>query len=46
LREERWECADPIWLREGEGYRPLTDVDRADIRAAFEARGRLGELDR
>lgn len=46
LRDERWECGDPIWLREGDGYRPLVDADRASIRAAFEARGRLGELDR
>jgi fatty-acyl-CoA synthase len=46
LREQRWECEDPIWIRDGEGYRPLTDADRAEIRASFEARGRLGELER
>jgi fatty-acyl-CoA synthase len=46
LREERWECADPVWLREAEGYRLLTDKDRREIRSAFEARGRVGELDR
>ncbi|HKK51984.1 MAG TPA: acyl-CoA synthetase, partial [Myxococcota bacterium] len=46
LREERWESDDPVWIREGETYRPLTDRDRQEIRAAFEARGRLGELER
>lgn len=46
LREERWESDDPVWIRQGETYRPLTDRDRQEIRAAFEARGRLGELDR
>jgi fatty-acyl-CoA synthase len=46
LREERWECEDPVWWREGAGYRLLEASDRDGIRAAFEARGRLGELDR
>ncbi|MAG31189.1 MAG: acyl-CoA synthetase [Deltaproteobacteria bacterium] len=46
LREERWECDDPIWIRDVGGYRRLVDGDRAAIRAAFEARGRLAELDR
>ena len=46
LREQRWECEDPVWIREGEGYRPMDASDRAEIRSAFEARGRLGELTR
>ena len=46
LREERWECADRVWMREGDDYRLMTAEDGASIRAAFEARGRLGELDR
>lgn len=46
LREQRWECEDPVWIREDGTYRPLTARDRSDLRAAFEARGRLGELDR
>jgi len=46
LRGERWECADPVWLREGDSYRRLTDEDAKSIRSAFEARGRIGELDR
>lgn len=46
LREERWECDDPIWIRDGETYRQMTDVDRGSIREAFAARGRLGELER
>ncbi len=46
LREERWECADPIWLRDGESFRRLTEADVKSIRSAFESRGRIGELDR
>ena len=46
LRDEGWECADPVWLRDGEAYRRLSDQDAKSIRAAFEARGRIGELDR
>lgn len=46
LREERWECSDPIWIRDDGAYRPLTAADREGIRSAFEARGRIGELDR
>jgi len=46
LRDERWECGDPVWLREGSGYRRLEDGDRRAIVAAFEARGRRGVLDR
>lgn len=46
LRDERWECTDPVWVREGESYRKLTDQDVKSIRSAFEARGRIGELDR
>jgi fatty-acyl-CoA synthase len=31
LAREAWDCADPVWLREGKGlaYRPLTDEERA-----------------
>ena len=46
LRDEGWECSDPVWLRDGESYRRLSDQDAKSIRAAFEARGRIGELDR
>ena len=46
LREERWECDDPVWIRDGPGYRRMTEDDRAAIRSAFEGRGRAGELDR
>jgi fatty-acyl-CoA synthase len=46
LREERWECEDPVWIRDVEGYRPLVAEDHAKIRSAFEARGRLRELER
>jgi len=46
LREQRWECDDPVWIRDDGEYRPLTDADRSGIRAAFEARGRSKELAR
>ena len=45
LRKERWECDDPVWLREGDGYRVMTDADVGSVRGAFEGRGRLSELD-
>ncbi len=46
LREERWECEDPVWLRDDERYRRLEASDRDEIRARFAARGRSSELDR
>jgi fatty-acyl-CoA synthase len=48
LRRERWETADPVWWRaaKGEPLQPMTDADRADLRARFEARGRLDQLER
>jgi fatty-acyl-CoA synthase len=46
LRDEGWECDDPVWIREGDTYRRLEVEDRKTIRAAFSARGRIGELDR
>ena len=46
LRDERWDCSDPVWIREGAGYRLLADADRETIVAAFEARGRRNVLDR
>jgi fatty-acyl-CoA synthase len=46
LRRERWECADPVWLREDDGrYRRLGAADVAAIRARFVARGREAVLD-
>jgi fatty-acyl-CoA synthase len=46
LRRERWECAEPVWLREADGrYRPLGPDDVAAIRARFRARGREAVLD-
>lgn len=46
LRDERWECGDPVWQRDGTGYRRLEDPDRKAILAAFEARGRTKVLER
>lgn len=48
LRRERWEVGDPTWWRPARGA-PLalmTDADRADLRARFEQRGRLDQLER
>ena len=45
LRRERWECADPVWIRDGSGYRRLEDADRAAILERFSARGREAALD-
>jgi fatty-acyl-CoA synthase len=46
LRRERWECADPVWLRAGDGgYRRLGPDDVAALRARFRARGREAALD-
>jgi fatty-acyl-CoA synthase len=43
LRAERWEVDDAVWWRPGRltenlEYRPLTDDDRATLRASLEAR--------
>jgi fatty-acyl-CoA synthase len=46
LRRERWECADPVWLREADGaYRQLGAADATALRARFRARGREAVLD-
>ena len=45
LRRERWECQDPVWLRDGETYRPLTPDDAGAIRERFRARDREAALD-
>ncbi len=46
LRRERWECADPVWLRESDGrYRRLDAADVTALRAHFRARGRAAVLD-
>jgi fatty-acyl-CoA synthase len=45
LRDERWECADPVWLRDDAGsYRPMTATDSERIREQFAAHGRAGLL--
>jgi fatty-acyl-CoA synthase len=46
LRDERWDCGDPVWLRGGAGYRRLEPSDCRTIAAAFEARGRSKVLER
>ncbi|MDG2028774.1 MAG: AMP-binding protein [Acidimicrobiales bacterium] len=44
LRREFWECADPVWVRRGSGYEPLTDAAATALRAEFATRGRLDVL--
>ena len=40
--------ANPVWWRAERGapLRTMTDGDRADLQARFEARGRLDQLER
>jgi len=46
LRNERWEVSDPVWWRpdKDEPLAVMTDADRSDLRARFEARGRIDQL--
>jgi fatty-acyl-CoA synthase len=47
LRNERWECADPVWWKseKGAAYRRLEAADVEAIRQGFEKRGRESALD-
>ena len=45
LRRERWECAEPVWVRADGGYRPLDPSGVEDIRREFAARDRGSILD-
>jgi fatty-acyl-CoA synthase len=46
LRQERWECSDPVWLRTDErSYRLMGPEDVAAIRERFRERGREAALD-
>jgi fatty-acyl-CoA synthase len=40
LAHECWEVDDPVWIRDGDAYRPLTDADRSTLRAELAAHGR------
>jgi len=40
LRNERWECQDEVWLKDGQTFRRLLPQDAEAIRAAFAARER------
>lgn len=44
LRRDAWLCADPVWWRpqRTQAYVPLTEADRASLRAQFVEHGRLG----
>ncbi len=41
LRGEFWECSDPVWIRDGNHYRPMSESDVEELRARLTARGRL-----
>jgi len=41
LRNERWECEDEVWIRDGGTYRELTRQDIDQIRAEFAERERM-----
>jgi len=46
LRQELWECSDPVWLWTDDGsYRPRRPEDLAAIRGRFRKRGRESALD-
>lgn len=46
LRRERWECGDPVWMRDDEGrYRRLVEADAAALRKRFVERGRESVLE-
>jgi fatty-acyl-CoA synthase len=46
LRQERWECGDPVWLWTNDGsYRATRPEDLAAIRDRFRKRGRESALD-
>ncbi len=47
LRGERWEVQDPVFWRPGkhDALRVMTDGDRAELRARFDARGRASALE-
>jgi len=48
LRRERWEVPDPLFWRphKGEALQAMTDADRTELHARFEARDRLDQLER
>ena len=46
LRAELWECADPVWMRQEDGwFQRLNADDLARIRQQFAARGRTAVLE-
>jgi len=48
LRRERWEVPDPLFWRphKGDALQAMTDADRTELHARFEARDRLDQLER
>jgi fatty-acyl-CoA synthase len=44
LARECWEIDDPVWIRDGDAYRPMTDADRVSLRDALARHGRANLL--
>ena len=40
MAREGWEASDAVWIRDGDGYRPISDDDRANLRASLAEHGR------
>jgi hypothetical protein len=40
LAREAWETPDPVYVRDGDRYRPLTGQDRASLAEEFLRHGR------
>jgi fatty-acyl-CoA synthase len=40
MARECWQVSDPIWIRDGDGYRPMTDTDREQLRSELAEHGR------
>jgi fatty-acyl-CoA synthase len=46
LVTQRWNCADPVWVRDAGVYRPFGAADAEALVAAFGAHGRSAVIDR
>ena len=40
MARECWEVDEPVWVRDGDGYRRLTPADRAALRSELTEHGR------
>ena len=44
LRAAEWATTDPLWVRDGDRYRPFTDTDRSALAERFGAHGRAAQI--